>query len=271
MPVESIIVLLLNLIAGIQAIQPQQQPIPIQRAELYARAAIYHGVQRSVDPFELLALARNESDFNERAVGPDGLDCGMTQTRITYSRYSCKELQRSPWLAFAEAARELHAYAESCRGHEDYDRCRLNRYNSGQNYARRGAAGRYYLRVRCFAEAARRQLLLGDHCRSVRTPEELALLIGTASSAGSARRIAPISPARHDSARTYAAVVPVRAGSAADRHPPAWADSLLVHTMSELQSPALPADDFLLLNPRARVQSWQRRRRQRRRPQPKLR
>src|SRR5579872_1999450 len=107
MPIDNFLILVFKLIAGIHAIQAPQQPISPQRAAIYARAAIYYGIQKSVDPFELLALARNESDFNEKAIGPDGLDCGLTQTRVTYSRYNCAQLRRSPWLALSEAAREL--------------------------------------------------------------------------------------------------------------------------------------------------------------------
>lgn len=167
-------VLVLKLIAGIQAIQPD--PLPLSRAAAYARAAAYHGARRGVDPFELVALARHESDFREQAEGPDHLDCGLTQTRVLYSRYSCDELKRSPWLAFGEAAREMAQNQLACAGHADFDRCRLNRYNSGGRYARRGFHGRYYLRVGCFAEAARRQVPTVQHCRDLRSERELALL-----------------------------------------------------------------------------------------------
>ena len=54
-----------------------------------------------------------------------------------------------------EGARELAGYSASCRNHADFDRCRLNRYNSGVRYARRGFHGHYWLRVLCFTEAAR--------------------------------------------------------------------------------------------------------------------
>ena len=80
-------------------------------------------------------------------VGPDGKDCGLTQTRVTITKYSCKQLRRSYGLAFQEAAREMKEYGAACRGHADYDRCRLNHYNSGVRYARRGFHGAYWLRV----------------------------------------------------------------------------------------------------------------------------
>lgn len=188
MKLEAYVVMLFKLVAGVETIQSPAVPVPPQRAAVYARAAAYHGQKKSVDPFELLAVARNESDFDEKTIGPDGLDCGLTQTRVTYSRYTCDQLRRSPWLAFSEAARELSAYNQSCAGKDDFDRCRFNRYNSGTRYARRGWAGRYYLRVTCFAEAARRQLPLAAHCRSVNSEDELAQLIARAEERRSPRR-----------------------------------------------------------------------------------
>jgi hypothetical protein len=173
MSVETYVSLILKLIIGIQAIQPARAPVAPERAATYAQAAAYHGLRLGLDPFDLIALARNESDFTDQLVGPDGLDCGLTQTRIIYSRYTCEQLRRSSWLAFAEAARELHAYTRSCQGRDDYDRCRFNRYNSGTRYARSGNAGRYYLRVTCFAEAARHGLPISGRCRDVRSREEL--------------------------------------------------------------------------------------------------
>ena len=40
----------------------------------------------------LIGIARNETDFRPHLVGPDGLDCGLTQTRVTYSKYRCRAL-----------------------------------------------------------------------------------------------------------------------------------------------------------------------------------
>jgi hypothetical protein len=94
-------------------------------------------------------VARVESRFRTDEVGPDGKDCGIMQTRVTGSRYKCRELRRNVGIAFAEGAGELAAYRDSCRGHSDFDRCRFNRYNSGVRYAR------HWLRVKCFSEAAR--------------------------------------------------------------------------------------------------------------------
>lgn len=205
---ESYVVLMLKLVVGVQAIRPGSAPIPPRRAALYARAAAYHGLRRGIDPFELLGLARNESDFNDRTVGPDGLDCGVTQVRVTYSRYSCEQLQRSAWLAFQEAARELQAYEKSCRNHQDYDRCRLNRYNSGVRYAQRGFHGRYYLRIACFAEAARRRFPFHTRCRNVRSAEELASWIREAGG-GQAPRVPEPGPV------FLAGAAPPRQGGAA--------------------------------------------------------
>ena len=60
------------------------------------------------------------------------------QTRVTYSRYRCRELNHDPWLAFSEAARELKENQERCLKYSpnDVPRCRINSYNSGTHYAR---------------------------------------------------------------------------------------------------------------------------------------
>jgi len=75
-------------------------------------------------------------------------------------------LRRSYRLGFLEGARELSEYQASCRGHGDFDRCRFNRYNSGTRYARKGWAGRYWLRVLCYTQAAHVGAT-GEHCVSV--------------------------------------------------------------------------------------------------------
>src|SRR3954464_5674371 len=127
---------LMRLTAGIYAIQAPGVPLKLERAADYAVAATYHGARAGIDPYELVAIARNESDFIETMTGPDGKDCGLTQTRVTITKFSCKQLRRSYWLAFQEAAREMKEYGAACRGHADFDRCRLNRYNSGVRYAK---------------------------------------------------------------------------------------------------------------------------------------
>jgi len=157
----------MQLTAGIYAIQAPGVPMTVDRAARYATAATVHGTRAGIDPYELVGIARNESDFIEDIKGPDGKDCGLTQTRITISKYSCKQLRRSYWLAFQEAAREMKEYGDACRGHADFDRCRLNRYNSGVHYARRGFHGAYWLRVQCFAAAARAGVDVGQGCRQV--------------------------------------------------------------------------------------------------------
>jgi hypothetical protein len=167
MPIDLYLVLVLRLATGALAIQAPSVPLSVERATDYAAAATFHGLRAGVDPFELIAVARNESDFVEDSRGPDGKDCGLTQTRVTISHYSCRQLRRSYWLAFAEAARELSEYARACQGHSDFDRCRLNHYNSGARYARRGVHGAYWLRVQCFADAARDGLAVGSACRHV--------------------------------------------------------------------------------------------------------
>ena len=146
---------LLRLCAGILAVQDPSAPVDVAAATRYAEAALHAADARHVDPWELVGVARHESRFRVDEIGPDGKDCGIVQTRITGSRYSCRQLRRDVDIAFAEGARELAQYRASCRGHADFDRCRLNRYNSGFRYARSGFHGHYWLRVLCFAEAAR--------------------------------------------------------------------------------------------------------------------
>jgi hypothetical protein len=141
--------------AGILAIQDPSVPVDVPVAERYAEAALHAANARNVDPWELIGVARNESRFRADEIGPDGKDCGIVQTRITGSRFSCRQLRRNVDIAFREGARELAQYNASCRGHADFDRCRLNRYNSGFHYARSGFHGHYWLRVLCFTQAAR--------------------------------------------------------------------------------------------------------------------
>ena len=177
MPIELWPAYVMRLAAGILAIHSQSEPVSQERATRYAAAAAWHGLSADVDPWELIGIARNESDFVEDQLGPDGKDCGITQTRVTISRYSCNELRRSAWIAFAEAARELSEYNRACRYATDYDRCRLNKYNSGVRYARTGHAGRYWLRVLCYTESARAQVEPGDACRKVTDLAGIARLI----------------------------------------------------------------------------------------------
>jgi hypothetical protein len=182
----------LRLAVGILAIQNPNVPVGMERATAYAVAAAYHGLKNGLDPFELIGLARNESDFVEDEIGPDGKDCGLTQTRTTNSRFTCSELRQSYWLAFEEAARELVEYRRSCRNAVDYDRCRLNRYNSGVRYARTGLHGHYYLRVMCFADAARHQVDPGRACRRVTSRRQIERVVL------SARPLPPIAECDQD-------------------------------------------------------------------------
>jgi hypothetical protein len=168
---------LLRLTAGIYAIQAPDVPLSVEKAAQYAVAASYHGAQAGIDPYELVGIARNESDFIEHMKGPDGKDCGLTQTRVTITKFSCKQLLRSYWLAFQEAAREMKEYGSACKGHQDFDRCRLNHYNSGVRYAKSGFHGAYWLRVQCFAEAARQGVTVGQSCRRVRGRGDIARAI----------------------------------------------------------------------------------------------
>jgi hypothetical protein len=167
MRVDLYLALVLKMAAGIYAIQSPGVPVSYDRATAYALSATRHALARGVDPFELAGVARNESDFIENMRGPDGKDCGLTQTRITITKYTCRQLRRSYDLAFAEGARELAEYDRACAARPDRNRCRLNRYNSGVRYARHGFHGNYWLRVTCFAQAAQAGLDVGQACRHV--------------------------------------------------------------------------------------------------------
>jgi hypothetical protein len=145
----------MRLSAGILAVQDPSVPVDATRAAQYATAALHASDAHHVDPWELIGVARNESRFRADEVGPDGKDCGIMQTRITGSRYNCRQLRTNVKVAFMEGARELAGYSATCRTHADFDRCRFNRYNSGVRYARRGFHGHYWLRVLCFTDAAR--------------------------------------------------------------------------------------------------------------------
>ena len=79
---------LMRLTAGIYAIQAPGVPMTVEKAAQYAVAATVHGTRAGIDPYELVGIARNESDFIETMVGPDGKDCGLTQTRITITKYT---------------------------------------------------------------------------------------------------------------------------------------------------------------------------------------
>jgi hypothetical protein len=169
----------LRLANGIMAIQDPGSPVEFADAVKWATAAIYNAEKNGLDPYELVAIARNESDFRPNLVGPDGKDCGITQTRVTYSKYSCKRLKADTWVAFEEAARELTIFQTYClqthRG--DLTRCRLNGYNQGYRYALSGWKGSYYARIRCFADAARAGVTPSGNCRWARTPRDIAWLI----------------------------------------------------------------------------------------------
>ena len=189
MALDAFFALVLRLATGILAIQDPGTPVTLDDAVQWATAAAFHAERNHLDPFELIGIARNESDFQPDRVGPDGKDCGLTQTRVTYSRYRCRQLRQDPWLAFAEAARELTENQARCARHASWDleRCRVNSYNSGVHYARSGWSGGYWLRVGCFAEAARRGVTPAGDCRRVHNRGDIARLVRGAPSAVASR------------------------------------------------------------------------------------
>jgi hypothetical protein len=169
----------MRLATGILAIQADSQPVSPEDALSWAAAAAFHASRSHLDPFELVGIARNETDFRPGMVGPDGKDCGLTQTRVKYSKYRCKQLKADTWLAFEEAARELRENQQRCTKKNKWDlkRCRINSYNSGVRYAKKGWAGGYWLRVGCFAEAARAGVPPVSDCRTVTSRTQIARLI----------------------------------------------------------------------------------------------
>jgi hypothetical protein len=185
MALETFLVLVWRLAAGILAVQAPGQPVSPEDAVSWATAAAYHARASEVDPFELIGIARNESDFRPNLVGPDGKDCGMMQTRVLYSRYKCRQLRQDPWLSFEEAARRLRENQARCtkRAKWDVKRCRLNSYNSGIRYAKKGRAGGYWLRVSCFTEAAREGVTPVGDCRGVQSRGDIARLLRASRSA----------------------------------------------------------------------------------------
>jgi len=176
---DAFVVLVVRLAAGILAVQETRNPVTVDDAMKWATAAAYHANVSGLDPFELVGIARNETDFRPDLIGPDGKDCGLTQTRITYSKYRCKQLRQDTWIAFAEAARELRENQARCKKRHPHDltRCRVNSYNQGVKYERSGWKGRYWLRVRCFAEAARAGVTPISDCRKVKSRKDIARLI----------------------------------------------------------------------------------------------
>jgi hypothetical protein len=176
---DSFLVQVFRVAAGIMAIQDPGTPVKMDTAMQWATAAVYHAQEAGLDPFQLVGIARNESDFQPDNIGPDGLDCGLTQTRVTYSRYTCRQLRRDTWIAFAEAAREMKENVQICKriAPGDLPRCELNAYNSGPRYARSGWAGNYWLRVTCFTEAARAGVTPISDCRRVESRGDIARLI----------------------------------------------------------------------------------------------
>lgn len=179
MALDSFVSLVVRLAAGIMSVQSPSRPVSPGEAVSWATAIAYHAGRSSLDPYELVGIARNETDFRPDLIGPDGKDCGIAQTRVTYSRYKCRQLRADTWIAFEEAARELRENQARCAKHSprDLTRCRLNSYNSGVHYARRGKAGAYWLRVSCFAEAARQGVIPVADCRNVRNRRDIARLI----------------------------------------------------------------------------------------------
>src|SRR6266581_3039227 len=137
MPTGTFLTLVLRLAAGFVAIQDPGTPVTADQALSWATAVAFHAEKNQLDPFEIIGIARNESDFTVNMVSPDGKDCGITQTRTTYSKFRCRQLRSDAWISFQETARELTENQERCLKYNqgDLTRCRINSYNSGVHYA----------------------------------------------------------------------------------------------------------------------------------------
>lgn len=192
--------LLAQIVAAILAVGYPGHRIPLPTAEAHAAIVARVSADTGIDPFEIVGIVHNESDWRPHLVSRDGKDCGIAQTRVTGSQYTCQQLTASAELSIRELARELTSTRESCIRDltdasgdrlctcgkcdplfmkQDLDRCRLNRFNSGYAKAncapgdescrvRARTASRYWLRVLCFADAARH----GEHghgCRKATT------------------------------------------------------------------------------------------------------
>ena len=72
MTVETFLALVLRLAQGILAVQAEHARVDPADALRWGTAAAYHAEQAGLDPFELIGIARNESDFRPELVGPDG-------------------------------------------------------------------------------------------------------------------------------------------------------------------------------------------------------
>jgi hypothetical protein len=179
MNLDVFLALILRVATGILAVQDPYAPVKAEEAMSWATAAVYHAKASDLDPYLLIGIARNESDFKPNTVGPDGLDCGLTQTRVTYSKYKCNQLKKDYWIAFEEAARELREFRTICkkRNPHDMERCMINSYNQGPRYFRSGWHGAYYLRTLCFTEAARAGVTPKRNCRSVKSKWDIAQII----------------------------------------------------------------------------------------------
>jgi hypothetical protein len=191
---DAFLALVMRLAAGILAVQDDYYPVSPESALTWATAAAYHAEKSGLDPFELIGIARNETDFRPGLIGPDGKDCGLTQTRVTYSKYRCRELRSDPWLSFEEAARELRENQRRCEKSNKWDlkRCRINSYNSGVKYARKGRAGGYWLRVTCFAEAARAGVRPVGDCRRVQSKGDIARILRRSQDVVAQRAVASV-------------------------------------------------------------------------------
>src|SRR6185295_3002839 len=125
MQVDVFLALVLRLTSGILAVQPEHKPVAVEDAMVWATQAAYHAQRSNLDPFELVGIARNETDFRPHLIGPDGKDCGLLQTRVTYSKYRCATLRKNTFIAFEEGARELSENQARCQKYhpKDLTRC----------------------------------------------------------------------------------------------------------------------------------------------------
>jgi len=138
---------------SIMAIKDPGVPMPPQKVQKIAEAALHAQEKTGVNATFMIALARMESDFrslilinapcklNLRTTGCFA-DCGMTQHHVrgsrAYVKTQCYKLRRNLKYSFYKSAEEIAHHVKWCQKYKSFSkplrRCVLNRYNQGPYY-----------------------------------------------------------------------------------------------------------------------------------------